>query len=107
MRAAWRAALAAAAFPASLAPLTPADGLVLSWKSAVEPGLGEHEGGGKFSRSTSRCVLPTWNRQEGRMTALLSVPPLIARLPCDDQESPPKIFTRRSILCALEPDAIK
>merc|ERR1719419_733297 len=44
-------------------------------KRLLAPGFEEQAGGGRLRRSCSRCVLPTWKRQEGRITTLLSPPP--------------------------------
>merc|ERR550514_2139624 len=75
----FRALTAAATFRDWKPVATPMACLVRSWKRFSEPGLQEHDGGGKFRRSCSRCVLPTWKRHEGRITTdALPSPPLLA-----------------------------
>merc|ERR550514_35279 len=55
---------------------TPMACFVRSWNRFSEPGLAEHDGGGKFNKSCSRCVLPTWNKHDGRITTEAEPSPL-------------------------------
>merc|ERR1719446_1566953 len=35
-----------------------------------DPGLQEQLGGGRLSKSSSRCVLPMWNKHDGKITTI-------------------------------------
>merc|ERR550514_2650817 len=73
----FRAATAFATFRDWKPVATPMACLVRSWKRFSDPGFAEQEGGGRFNRSCSLWVFPTWNKQDGRITtdALPSPPP--------------------------------
>mmetsp|Transcript_149754 Transcript_149754/g.279206 ORF Transcript_149754/g.279206 Transcript_149754/m.279206 type:complete len:103 (+) Transcript_149754:105-413(+) len=69
-----RALTAAAVFRTLNPDCAPMADFVRSWNKFGEPGLEEHDGGGRLRRSCSRCVFPRWKRHDGRMTTLLSAP---------------------------------
>merc|ERR1719343_1683052 len=70
----FRALLAIAVLRVLTLAAAPIAVFVRSWNKFGAPGFEEHAGGGRFSKSCSRCVLPTWNRHDGKITTLFSPP---------------------------------